>query len=69
MSSTTLAFIYFYMKLIFVKNLKKSKICEEIFNYLIVINKNNTLSFIKDFNITCNRLKLNYILKNLKNII
>ena len=64
--------LYFYMKLIFIKNLNNNKICKDIFNYLMVNNKrNNTLSFIKDFNIISNRLKLNNtdIVNNINDII
>ena len=60
------------MKLIFIKNLNNNKICKDIFNYLMVNNKrNNTLSFIKDFNIISNRLKLNNtdIVNNINDII
>ena len=42
--------LYFYMKLIFVKNLKSSFLCDYIFKYLLIANyKKNTLSFIKEF--------------------
>jgi hypothetical protein len=51
--------LYDYMKLIFVKNLRNSKICVRIFNHLLANNhKNNTKSFIKYFSIICNYLNL-----------
>jgi hypothetical protein len=51
-----------YMKLIFIKNLKYSKICNDIFNYLLNQNyKNNTKSFIKEFKSLCTRLNLSCI--------
>ena len=49
--------LYFYMKLIFIKNLKSNHICNYIFNFLLTSNyKNNTLSFIKDFKTICVKL-------------
>jgi hypothetical protein len=45
------------MKLIFVKNLKSNYLRNSIFNYLLISNyKTNTLSFIKEFKILCERL-------------
>jgi hypothetical protein len=65
-----------YMKLIFVKNLKNSKICSEIFNHLINNNyKKNTKSFIKEVDSICSRLEIDkfnltkdiqYIINNFK---
>ena len=50
--------LYYYMKLIFVKNLKSNFICNYIFNILLDSNyKNNSLSFIKEFKLLCGRLK------------
>jgi hypothetical protein len=49
--------LYYYMKLIFVKNLKSNYLCTSIFKYLLISNyKTNTLSFIKEFKILCERL-------------
>ena len=49
-----------YMKLIFVKNLKNSKICTEIFNHLINNDyKKNSKSFIKEIGAIFNRLDIN----------
>jgi hypothetical protein len=64
------------MKLIFVKNLKNSKIWSEIFNHLVNNNyKKNTKSFIKEVDSICSRLEIDkfnltkdiqYIINNLK---
>ena len=49
--------LYYYMKLIFVKNLKSNFICNYIFNFLLLSNyKNNSLSFIKEYKLLCVRL-------------
>ena len=49
-----------YMKLIFIKNLKNSRICSEIFIYLINNNySTNTKSIIKEIDSLCNRLDIN----------
>ena len=49
--------LYFYMKLIFVKNLKSNFICNYIFTFLLTSKyKNNTLSFIKEFKLVCNKM-------------
>ena len=49
--------LYYYMKLIFVKNLKSNFISNYIFNYLLTSSnyKNNTLSSIKDFKFLCEK--------------
>ena len=60
------------MKLIFVKNLKSNYICNSIFNYLLISNyKTNTLSFIKEFNILCERLNesMVYFADNINNML
>ena len=69
--------LYFYMKLIFIKNLKNNVICNKIFNYLLSSNyKLNTHSFIKDFHSLCKRIEtdpiiiidnINTIIKDFKN--
>ena len=66
--------LYFYMKLIFVKNLKNNIICQNIFNYLLSAkykNKKNTKSFIKDFKNVCLNISLDekYVIENIKSII
>ncbi len=61
--------LYFYMKLIFVKNLKNNSICYRIFNYLLYSDyKNNTCSFIKEFKTICYNLNLDedYVINNIE---
>ena len=49
-----------YIKSIFVKNLKNSKICTVIFIHLINSDyKKNSKSFIKEIDTICNRLDIN----------
>ena len=49
--------LYYYMKLILIKNLKSNFVCNYIFNCLLTSNyKNNTLSIIKDFKFLCGKL-------------
>jgi hypothetical protein len=60
------------MKLIFVKNLSNNKLCQNIFNTLLITNhKNNSISFIKSCKDICSSLGLdvNYVIKNIKNVI
>ena len=60
------------MKLIFVKNLRNSKICKTIFNHLLNSNyKKNTKSFIKSFRNTCNDFNVDngYIINNITSVI
>ena len=48
---------YYYMKLIFVKNLKSNFICNYIFNTLLISNyRPKTLSFIREFKIACHKM-------------
>jgi hypothetical protein len=64
--------LFKYMKLIFVKNLSNNKLCQNIFNTLLITNhKNNSISFIKSFKDICSSLGLdeNYVIKNIKNVI
>ena len=49
-----------YIKLIFIKNLKNSRICSKIFSYLINNNySSNTKSIIKEIDSLCSRLDIN----------
>jgi len=64
--------LYYYMKLIFVKNLKSNYICNSIFNYLLISDfKTNTLSFIKEFKILCDRLNesMVYVADNINSML
>ena len=64
--------LYYYMKLIFVKNLKSNFICNSIFNYLLISDfKTNTLSFIKEFKILCDNLNesMFYVVDNINSML
>jgi hypothetical protein len=64
--------LYYYMKLVFIKNLKNNTICSRIFDYLLISNyKSNTMSFIKDFDTICDSLDLDedYIIKNINQVL
>ena len=48
--------LYFYMKLIFVKNVRNNNICSKIFKHLLKVsyrNRPDRKNFIKDFKIAC----------------
>ena len=64
--------LYRYMKLIFVKNLRNSNICVNMFNQLLNSNyKKNTKSFIKTFRDICSEMNLdvNYVVEKIQEII
>ena len=64
--------LYFYMKLVFIKNLKNNSICTRIFDYLLISNyRSNTISFIKDFDLICDTLELDedFIIKNINQVL
>jgi hypothetical protein len=64
--------MYFYRKLVFIKNLKYNTICSRIFDCLLISNyKSNTMSFIKDFDTICDSLDLDedYIIKNINQVL
>ena len=62
-----------YMKLVFVNNLKNSKICSDIFNFLINLEnqKENPISFGNDLKKICTNLnkECNFVINNIKSII
>ena len=63
---------YYYMKLIFVKNLKSNFICNYIFNTLLISNyRPKTLSFIREFKIVGHKMNESEIsvVNNIGNII
>jgi hypothetical protein len=50
----------------------RNKLCKNIFNTLLITKrKNNSISFIKSFEDICSclRLDVNYVIKNIKNVI
>ena len=66
--------LYYYMKLIFIKNLKNNIICKKIFDRIRVAkynSKDSTKSFIKDFRKVCEMLEFDedYVIDNIVAVI